>query len=128
MADWPNQVFCEFNGLLGDQPSCMIRSGPWKLNYYHEFRSYQLFNLRDDPAEMNDRRDDPACREIAKGLLEKIHGRWSAERMLEGIARRQRARQAVNACGHPPLPHPVTHFAAPEGENVFDFGQLKNKS
>jgi choline-sulfatase len=126
-ADWPNEAFCEFNGLLGDQPSCMVRSGPWKLNYYHEFRSHQLFNLRDDPGEMNDRRDDPACREVAEGLLEKIHRRWSAERMLEGIARKQRARQAVNACGHPPLPHPVTHFSAPEGENVFDFGQLQKR-
>ena len=126
-ADWPNEAFCEFNGLLGDQPSCMVRSGPWKLNYYHEFRSYQLFNLRDDPGEMNDRRDDPACREIAEGLLEKIHRRWSAERMLEGIARKQRARQAVNACGHSPLPHPVTHFSAPEGGNVFDFAQIEER-
>jgi hypothetical protein len=26
IPDWPNQVFCEYAGLLGDQPSCMVRS------------------------------------------------------------------------------------------------------
>lgn len=127
VADWPDEVFSEFNGLLGDQPSCMIRSGPWKLTYYHEFRSYQLFNLKEDPEEMRDRRDDPACREVAGGLLEKIHRRWSAERMLEGIARKQRARRTVAGCGHPLIPHAVTHFTAPEGSNAFDFGQIEKR-
>jgi choline-sulfatase len=124
VADWPNEVYSEFIGLLGDQPSCMVRSGPWKLNYYHEFRSYQLFNLREDPEEMRDLRDDPACRGVAEACLEKVHRRWSAERMLERAARKRRARQAVHGCGHDLIPHPVAHFAAPEGSNEFDFGQL----
>ena len=54
IPDWPNEIFCEYSGLLGDQPSCMVRSGKWKLNYYSEFDSCQLFDLDSDPDERND--------------------------------------------------------------------------
>ena len=47
--EWPNEVYSEYLGLLGDEPACMTRRGAWKLNYYHEFGSYQLFNLEHDP-------------------------------------------------------------------------------
>jgi choline-sulfatase len=33
IPDWPDQVFCEYAGLLGDQPSCMIRSERWNSQH-----------------------------------------------------------------------------------------------
>ena len=78
-SDWPNEVFCEYIGLLGDQPACMIRTGAWKLNYYSEFDSCQLFNIDNDPNERNDLADDPQHQTLIKAGLEKIFARWSAK-------------------------------------------------
>lgn len=125
-SDWPNETFAEYLGLLGDRPACMIRTGPWKLIYYDEFKSCQLFNLQEDPGELNDRARDPACTPIVAECLEKIRGRWSAEAMLEGAQKSERARQLLLNCGHDAIPHPVTHgIPEPERHNEFDFEQLE---
>ena len=124
MPGWPNEVFAEYGGLLGDHPACMIRTGPWKLNYYAEFDSCQLFNLDRDPGERCDLAHDPSCRDIVRACLEKIQARWSADAMRENIARQERVRALLQRCGHPLMPHPVQHFTASEGSNVFDFSQL----
>ena len=124
---WPDETFCEYLGLLGDKPGSMIRSGPWKLNYYHEFQSYQLFNLEDDPGELNDLRGDPDLRDVADGLLARIHGRWSAERTLERAERKNRSVRYVHECGHDLFPHGIEKWLAPPEENVFDLDQLPRK-
>ena len=125
-SDWPNEIFCEYRGAHGDQPSCMIRSGPWKLMYYAEFDTFLLFNLEEDPEEMHDRAADPACAEIAKELQSKIHARWSADRMLEGFDRETRWRRLLEECGHPLIPRPIGLETPPAGANDFDFSQLPN--
>ncbi len=124
IPDWSNEVFAEYCGLWGDQPSCMIRTGPWKLNYYHEFLSCQLFNIKVDPDERHDRANDPDCAEVVKFCLQKIHARWSAEALLENFAKQERAREVLQSCGHAAVPHEVGRFTTPEGCNEFDFSQL----
>jgi choline-sulfatase len=125
-APWPHEPFSECLGAHGDEPSCMIRSGPWKLIYYAETDSCQLFHLIDDPAEMCDRARDPVCREVTQTLLERIHDRWSAEEMRRGKARERRARKVLDRCGHPLIPHSVTNESPPPHANHFDFAQLPN--
>ncbi|MBN1670029.1 MAG: sulfatase-like hydrolase/transferase [Kiritimatiellae bacterium] len=122
--DWPDEIFCEYIGAHGDQPSCMVRSGPWKLMYYAEFDSYLLFNLAEDPGETRDRAHDPACRDLADTLLKKIHARWSARAMLDGYARERRARAVIGACGHPPIPCLVEPPGPPDDAEHFDFSQV----
>ncbi len=124
IPDWPDEVYSEYIGLLGDQPACMVRCGPWKLNYYHEFRSCQLFNMDQDPGEMHDRAQDPDCRKIAADLQDRIHARWSAERMLNDAERQNRARDLIRRSGTGPAPHSVAPFIPPDGCNRFDFSQL----
>ena len=124
IPDWPHEVFSEYIGLLGDQPACMVRRGPWKLNYYHEFQSCQLFNMVEDPGEMHDRAEDPDCRGIVADCKDRIHARWSAERVLIDADKQNRARDLIRRCGHGPMPHPVSPFAASDGDNRFDFSQL----
>jgi choline-sulfatase len=124
VQNWPDQAWCEYIGAHGDQPSCMLRSGPWKLIYYSETGSAQLYHLREDPGEHVDRMDDPACQQTAADLLSKLHERWSAQGMLGGRARERRARQLIRRCGHPPIPHAVDNEDAPPGTNQFDFSQL----
>ena len=58
----------------------MIRSGPWKLNYYHGFRP-QLFNLDDDPHETRDLGADPAFRGVRAELIDRVLEGWDPERI-----------------------------------------------
>ncbi|MBT3274799.1 MAG: sulfatase [Spirochaetales bacterium] len=41
-------------GNQGGEPSSIIRSGSWKLIYYHEDGHDELYNLDSDPGEQND--------------------------------------------------------------------------
>ncbi|HUV38628.1 MAG TPA: sulfatase-like hydrolase/transferase [Planctomycetota bacterium] len=121
--DWPNETFSEYAGAHGDAPSCMVRSGPWKLMYYSEFDSYLLFNLDEDPGERVDRATDPACRDVGEALLAKIRARWSAERVLAGNARQHTAVSALSReerLGD----DPHLHETPPDDANVFDFSQI----
>jgi choline-sulfatase len=125
---WPGEAWCETIGAHGDQPSCMLRSGPWKLIYYSETESAQLFHLHEDPLEEVDRVGDPTCQEVVKSLIARLYARWSAQGMLEGRARERRARRLIRRCGHPPIPHAVANEDAPTGANQFDFSQLPGQA
>lgn len=127
IPDWPNEVFCEYSGLLGDQPSCMVRSDQWKLNYYSEFDSCQLFNLNSGPEERTDLGSHPDHTETVASLKAKIDARWSADRVLEGMARQERARRVLSDAGHPSHPHDIPVFQVNDGDNEFDSGQLEEK-
>lgn len=124
IPDWPNQAFCEYAGLLGDQPSCMVRSERWKLNYYAEFGSCQLFDLGSDPEERNDLAGNPECAVIVNQLKARIDARWSADGIREAMARQSRAADVLSRAGHPPIPHEMSDFTAGPQDNEFDFSQL----
>jgi hypothetical protein len=83
-----------------------------------------LFNLEEDPTEDHDRAADPSCRRIAEELLAKIHARWSAQRMLNGVARQKRVRSLIEGCGHGLMPHSVENRTPEEDANFFDFSQV----
>ncbi|MBS12311.1 MAG: hypothetical protein CME19_11995 [Gemmatimonadetes bacterium] len=128
IPDWPNQVFCEYSGLLGDQPACMIRAGNWKLNYYSEFDSCQLFDLSTDPEERNDLAGRAECSVIVNQLKARIHERWSADDILEAQARQQRAAKVIRGSRRGARPHDVEDFVpAEDSDNQFDFSQLPAK-
>jgi len=127
-VDWPNEIYCEYRGLQLDQPAYMVRSGPWKLNYYHGFHSCQLFNLEDDPQEINDLGRDQAYKDVVGRLYERIEARWSGDEYLAAAKAQAQQRRFLldGAAGGAPhvIPHPVTHFSAPPGYNQFDYSQL----
>lgn len=52
-------------------PGAMVRSGPWKLSCYADDQD-EFYNLDEDPRELRNRIDDPACAEVLqrmRGLL-----------------------------------------------------------
>jgi arylsulfatase A-like enzyme len=57
-------------GNQGGDPSSMIRSGPWKLIYYHEDGRDELYNLEADPGEQNDVREEN--RDLAATLRRRL--------------------------------------------------------
>ena len=102
----------------------MIRSAQWKLNYYHEFDSCQLFNLDEDPEELRDRAADADCRKIVETLLGKIKERWDAATYLADYEKERRAGEFIRRCGHDLSPHEVTHYSGMPNYSQFDFAQL----
>jgi choline-sulfatase len=82
-AEWDDTAFCEYcteNGCL----QRMIRKGPWKLNYFHG-QPPQLFNLDEDPREMNDRAADPGCSDIVEELNNRVLEEWDPTRIWQTI-------------------------------------------
>ena len=63
----------------------MVRSGQWKLIYYHG-QQPQLFDLQEDPYELVDRASDPACREIRQALTERVLDGWDPESVRRAMA------------------------------------------
>ena len=123
-TDWSQEAFSEVLGRFGNQPTCMLRSGPWKLIYFSETKSYQLFNMERDPDEIDDRRDDPGTRPVAEAMLETIHARWSASDRLAVSDRAARSRAYVGRSEFLPNPNPVEPFRPAENDNKFDYQQL----
>ena len=76
----------------------MVRGGEWKLNYYHG-QPPQLFNLQEDPNELQDRADDSACRDIVADLTQKVLDGWDPERIAAQIAAKRADTQLLGRWG-----------------------------
>ncbi|MCZ6633307.1 MAG: sulfatase-like hydrolase/transferase [bacterium] len=76
-VDWEDVAISEYCLYEGHYQR-MIRSGDWKLIYYHG-QEPQLFNLAEDPEELNDRAQDPDCREVREELTERVLAGWDPE-------------------------------------------------
>jgi choline-sulfatase len=100
-TQWEDVAFSEFcldNGSGGGPAGPdgavyqrMVRRGDWKLNYYYKQPS-QLFNLAEDPRELNDRINDPACKDLVEQLTQDVLNGWDPEH----VARRMAAKAADN--------------------------------
>ncbi len=93
-ADWDDVAYSEFcldaagsGGPFPDQGVIqrMIRRGAWKLNYYHGMPC-QLFNLEEDPREMDDRAQDPGSRQVRDELQELVLQDWDPEWVIAQMA------------------------------------------
>ena len=60
----------------------MVRSGDWKLNYYHGFEP-QLFNLAEDPQELVDRAQDPTCKGVRDELMDRVLDGWDPDHIRD---------------------------------------------
>jgi choline-sulfatase len=81
----PDKTFSEHFGGYNEQPSRMIRSGPWKLYHYYGDEHPVLFNLEEDPNEWFDLAQDPDPRliEIRKKLFTQLYQEWNPEYVLK---------------------------------------------
>lgn len=73
----------------------MVRSGSWKLIYYHG-EALQLFDLATDPHERNDRAGDPGCAAIRDRLLARVLDGWDPERIAQRIGERREDKNLID--------------------------------
>ena len=76
-TEWEDIAFSEYCTDEGCYHR-MLRSGDWKLNYYHGHPP-QLFNLKEDPAELHDRAGDATYREVLERLTQQVLDGWDPE-------------------------------------------------
>jgi choline-sulfatase len=106
---WEDVAFSEFvmyaqrDGLPFDVHSPpdgsvqrMVRYEEWKLNYYHGMRP-QLFNLAEDPDEMNDLAEDPAYSSIRDELIERVLDGWDPDEVTRKMAVAQQDQRVMTA-------------------------------
>ena len=93
---WDDTVFAEFATPGSDPPGRMVRSGPWKYNYHHGMRP-ELFNLADDPEELNDLWDDPRFESVRLRLHDLVLRGWEPDRVAERMRTRGQERELIGS-------------------------------
>lgn len=82
-ARWKERpVFSELN-IPGKAPARMVRCKQYKLVYYHGHADPHLFNLEEDPDELNDLAGVEAYEELRKQLMAELTKGWDGEELLE---------------------------------------------
>jgi len=72
----------------------MIRSGPWKLIYSHDYAP-QLFDLARDPHERVDLANDPQHADRKARLLARVLDGWDPDRIATRIRERRRDKEIL---------------------------------
>lgn len=74
-GEWDDTTYAEY---AVDAVCRMVRSGPWKYNYYHGMAP-ELFNMEEDPGENNNLAGQSAYADIEQGLQELVLRNWDPE-------------------------------------------------
>ncbi len=77
-ATSPNLGGRDVHARPGGVQNRMVRSGAWKLNYYHGHEP-QLFNLEEDPGETKDLSGDSAFAGTKSELVDRVLDGWNPE-------------------------------------------------
>ncbi len=110
----PDETFSEFLGRWGDAPSRMVRRGAWKLYKYGGDAAPALFNLEDDPEEMNDLGSDPQHEAIRDELLQRVYDGWDPEHVLRETAASSKDMALLTEWGKVVQPRLDETLAVPE--------------
>jgi choline-sulfatase len=84
-APWPDTALADCV-LDGQTPARMVRRGPWKLNVFHGHERVQLFNLDEDPDELDDQGREPQYQAVRDELLALAKNDWDPQQALSHLA------------------------------------------
>jgi arylsulfatase A-like enzyme len=90
----------------------MIRSGRWKLVYYHGMPA-QLFDLEDDPDESRDLAADPEHAVLRDALIARVLDGWDPDAIRQRMAEKEpatRLRRKWAETVRPAEPHRYKHL------------------
>lgn len=124
-APWNNETFSEYctDGMNKRMPEKvqqrMIRSGPWKLIYYHGYHS-QLFNLEDDPLETKDLIKAPGHADLVHALQEKVLKNWDPEQISQTMEQRRLRKTILSEWSRQTKPADTYRWAINKDDNWLD--------
>ena len=95
-ADWPDLVCAEYTAEGVRAPLLMVRKGPYKLIASRGDPS-MLFNLDNDPDELEDLAGHPACAGVRVELEAVVAETWDVEALDQAVRESQSARRLVSA-------------------------------
>lgn len=107
-----------FLSWLGTEPKLqrMVRFGDWKLVYHHGM-PLQLFNLADDPDEVNDLADIEAHASLRDRLLDLVLSDWNPQEIAGFMARRVKEKALISAWLDATNPPDVHRWHLDQDEN-----------
>ncbi len=114
------------NGAPDGLASGMIRMDVWKLWIHHDDESLPpaLFNLKEDPGELNDLGEDPGHAGIRDALAEELFLRWDPAAAQEGALRKSEAYELLVRWGEKINPESEDALPVPPPE-IEDDVELK---
>ena len=95
-ADWPDLVCAEYTAEGVRAPLLMVRKGPYKL-IASRGDPTMLFNLDNDPDELEDLAEHPACAGVRVELEAVVAETWDVEALDRAVRESQSARRLVSA-------------------------------
>ncbi len=114
----PGETVSEMRTGAGEPASRMLRRGPWKLYKYHDDTPPVLFNLTDDPAELNDLGEDSAYAAVREELMVRLYADWDPEYVERRSGELERDGALISAWGKAVLPQHPDALPVPDVEQV----------
>ena len=114
---WDNTVFSEYctdevpawtGGRAVQQR--MVRRGAWKLHVYSKYPPL-LFNLDDDPQELNDLSRDPTHAAVLKEMMALVLNDWDPELIRQRMLDRRQRKDLLSAWAGNVLPKSTHHWS-----------------
>lgn len=93
-------------------PMAMIRKGKYKLIYYHGYQNPSLFDLSQDPNELNDLGKENAYAGVVKELNKELHRNWNGKEVDEHCKMAYKHYEILDKWSH------TTHFSKKENWKV----------
>lgn len=120
---WRDETFCELVDYEGggehpNLPSRMVRSGKWKLWRFGDSEKLPpaLFNLEEDPGELDDLGQDPRFAAVREELLGKIMNGWDPDAASRATEEARKWTGALAAWGRAVQPESPDLLPAPPPE------------
>jgi len=80
-------VISQFATTVDGYVSGMACKGDWKYIYYHEYKYPQLFNLKEDPKELNDLGKNANYADLCLELKTELYKYWDPDKIKEEVIR-----------------------------------------
>lgn len=117
-AAFSDETFSEMRTGAGEPASRMLRQGPWKIYKCHDDTPPVLFNLRDDPGELNDLGCDPAYGPLRARLLQRLYEGWDPDWVERRSTDLERDVRRIVDWGKVVLPSHEDALPVPDVEDV----------